>query len=166
VATAVIDAAPAPTPNTLQSAATAEPARHEDVARADVSRDAPATDAPRVPRVRPVPTRAEQHPAETRVVRTTAATLATAPPAPAAATRDTPAPMPSSEPTTQPTAPAQAPVGVAAVTRNPREQCAGRHLVAMHRCLLRECDKPEFQGHRECQRVRDIEARTRNVLGG
>jgi hypothetical protein len=60
--------------------------------------------------------------------------------------------------------PAPAPVSV--VTRNPREQCAGRHLVAMHRCLLRECDKPEFQGHRECQRVRDIESRTRGVLGG
>ena len=34
------------------------------------------------------------------------------------------------------------PVTVAVVTRNPRERCAGRHLVAMHRCLVRECEKP------------------------
>jgi hypothetical protein len=70
-----------------------------------------------------------------------------------------------SEPTAPTANPAQAPVSVAVVTRNPREQCAGRHLVAMHRCLLRECEKAEYQAHRECQRAREIEARTKNVLG-
>jgi hypothetical protein len=60
--------------------------------------------------------------------------------------------------------PAQAPVSVAAVTRNPRERCAGRHLIAMHRCLVRECAKPEFSAHRECQRTRDIEADARAAL--
>jgi len=63
-------------------------------------------------------------------------------------------------------APAQAPVSVATVVRNPREHCAGRHLIAMHRCLVRECEKPEYSSHRECQRVRDIEASTRAALEG
>jgi non-specific serine/threonine protein kinase len=59
--------------------------------------------------------------------------------------------------------PMQQPVTVAVVTRNPREQCAGRHLLAMHRCLMRECAKPEFQAHRECQKARDIDARGRSL---
>jgi len=61
-------------------------------------------------------------------------------------------------------APGQAPVTVATATHNPREHCGGRHLLAMHRCLVRECEKPEYTAHRECQRVRDIEADTRAVL--
>jgi hypothetical protein len=60
--------------------------------------------------------------------------------------------------------PGQAPVSVAVVTHNPREHCSGRHLLALHRCLVRECEKPEYAAHRECQRVRDIEADTRAVL--
>jgi serine/threonine protein kinase len=59
---------------------------------------------------------------------------------------------------------AQAPVSVAVATHNPRERCAGRHLIAMHRCLVRECEKPEYAAHRECQRVRDIEANARAIL--
>jgi hypothetical protein len=55
-------------------------------------------------------------------------------------------------------------VGPASV-QNPRERCGGRHLIVLHRCLARACEKPEFQGHRECQRVRDIETRARNALG-
>jgi hypothetical protein len=58
-----------------------------------------------------------------------------------------------------------APVSAAQVTRHPREQCAGRHLIALHRCLVRQCEKPEFQMHRDCERVREIETRTRSVLG-
>jgi hypothetical protein len=54
----------------------------------------------------------------------------------------------------------------AASAQNPRERCGGRHLVALHRCLARECEKPEVQAHRECQRLRDIEARARSALGG
>jgi hypothetical protein len=61
--------------------------------------------------------------------------------------------------------PGQAPVSVATATHNPRERCGGRHLLAMHRCLVRECEKPEYTPHRECQRVRDIEARTRAIHG-
>jgi serine/threonine protein kinase len=60
--------------------------------------------------------------------------------------------------------PGQAPVSVATVTHNPRERCGGRHLIAMHRCLVRECEKPEYTAHRECQRVRDIEASARAAL--
>jgi len=62
-------------------------------------------------------------------------------------------------------APGQAPVSVATATHNPRERCGGRHLLALHRCLVRECEKPEYTAHRECQRVRDIEARTRAIHG-
>jgi hypothetical protein len=60
----------------------------------------------------------------------------------------------------------QAPVSVGEVARHPRERCEGRHLIALHRCLMRECEKPEFQAHRDCQRVREIEARARDALGG
>ncbi|HSW26773.1 MAG TPA: serine/threonine-protein kinase [Burkholderiaceae bacterium] len=59
----------------------------------------------------------------------------------------------------------QAPVSVATATHNPRERCGRRHLLAMHRCLVRECEKPEYTAHRECQRVRDIEAQARALHG-
>ncbi len=78
---------------------------------------------------------------------------------------------PAAPPATPPAAPptandGAAPVSVAAVTRNPRERCAGRHLVAMHRCLVRECEKPEYSAHRECQRVREIELNARAFRDG
>ena len=128
-------------------------------------------EAPRVPRVRPSPT-AEQRAAEQRSPAQQAAEQravrpAATPVAPQATTvAHSPPPAAVPETHVPAGAPAQAPVTVAVVTRNPREQCAGRHLVAMHRCLVRECEKAEFQAHRECQRVRDIETRTRNTLGG
>jgi hypothetical protein len=31
--------------------------------------------------------------------------------------------------------------------------------------MVRECAKPEYTAHRECQKVRDVEANTRNLLG-
>jgi hypothetical protein len=65
----------------------------------------------------------------------------------------------------QPSAAAPAPTTpvAAAAPRSPRDQCGGRHLVALHRCMVRECQKPEFSAHRDCQRVRDIEASARNL---
>ena len=60
---------------------------------------------------------------------------------------------------------APTPVSGAQVARHPREQCAGRHLIALHRCLVRQCEKPEFQAHRDCERVRELEARARSALG-
>jgi hypothetical protein len=79
----------------------------------------------------------------------------------AAAVRRAATAMPAVDPpAAEPTQPS---VTVAVVTRNPREQCAGRHLLAMHRCLMRECAKPEFQAHRECQKARDIDARGRSL---
>jgi len=88
----------------------------------------------------------------------------------AAARTTAPAEPPAAPPAESPAAPpaasdGAAPVSVAAVTRNPRERCAGRHLVAMHRCLVRECEKPEYSAHRECQRVRDIELNARALRG-
>ena len=85
------------------------------------------------------------------------------------ATRATPAADPPNAPpaaAVSDNVPGQAPVSVATIVRNPRERCAGRHLVAMHRCLVRECEKPEYASHRECQRVRDIEASARAALDG
>jgi serine/threonine protein kinase len=165
----------APTTSTVAPAA--GPPRRDDAARddtADAKADAKAaTEAPRLPRARPVAPRAELRLAEQRAADLRAAephgrpAAAATMPQPVAPTQPaTPAPVAHTEATAPAAVPTPAPVSVATVTRNPREQCAGRHLVAMHRCLLRECDKPEFQGHRECQRVRDIESRTRNVLGG
>ena len=159
LAAAPVTGAPEPAP------AAADPARRDE--RADAADDKTAPDASRVQRVRPGPTRAEHRTAEPRGADPRAARQVAA----ATPTQTVPAAAQAPPPTTRsdstaPGTPAQAPVSVAVVTRNPREQCAGRHLVAMHRCLLRECEKPEHQGHRECLRVRDIETRTRNVLGG
>jgi serine/threonine protein kinase len=46
-------------------------------------------------------------------------------------------------------------------TRDPHEACGGRILLALHRCLLRECAKPEHTRHAACAEVRAIEQRTR-----
>lgn len=43
--------------------------------------------------------------------------------------------------------------------RNPREQCGGRVLLALHLCLQRECVKPQYRDHDECVRVRQIDER-------
>jgi hypothetical protein len=40
----------------------------------------------------------------------------------------------------------------------PRDQCQGRLLVALHRCLKRVCQDPAVAGHRDCQRMRQVEA--------
>jgi serine/threonine-protein kinase len=47
--------------------------------------------------------------------------------------------------------------------RDPHEACAGRLLVALHRCLLRECARPEFTQHPACVRARAIEQRTQDA---
>ena len=125
-------------------------------------------EAPRVPRVRNSPTAEQRATVQRSTAQRGAEQRGVRPAAPPPATTVVHNPQPAAAPETHaPTStPAQAPVTVAVVTRNPREQCAGRHLVAMHRCLVRECEKAEFQAHRECQRVRDIETRTRNTFGG
>ena len=149
---------------------TAPTVARDDAVRAEAADEAPAGDAPRTQRARPgfaqqaEPRVPEPRAVEPRTSRQPVATVTTAQPVPNAA--QNPAPVVHSESAAPAGTPTKAPVGVAAVTRNPREQCAGRHLVAMHRCLLRECEKPEHQAHRECNRVREIEARTRSVLGG
>ncbi|MDH4062135.1 MAG: protein kinase [Aquincola sp.] len=45
-----------------------------------------------------------------------------------------------------------------AVQLSPREQCEGRHLVALHRCLKRVCQAAVFANHRDCVRMRKVEA--------
>jgi hypothetical protein len=143
-----------------------DPSRRDDAVRAD-SVDKPPAEAVRAPRARPLPARAEPRADEPRTAEPRVRPAVAPLPAPTAAgTSASPAPVAHGDAAAPQAASTQAPVSVAAVTRNPREQCAGRHLVAMHRCLVRECDKAEFRGHRECQRVRDIEARTKSMLGG
>ena len=130
-----------------------------------------------------VPDAARTNPAQgaTPTAAPTAATRATAPTTPrvhAAAARDAnsgksaaPVVVPTatgSDATAAPSADhaiAAAPAAVppAAAPRSPRDQCGGRHLVALHRCMVRECQKPEYTAHRDCQRVRDIEASARNL---
>ena len=171
-----VAAAPVPTAPTVDNSTvdstTARPAVDAAPARDDAAAGKlPAEAPPRAPRARTSPSPEQraadqrstaQRVAEQRAVRPPDAPAA--PPATTVAHNPPPAAVPATHAATGTST--QAPVTVAVVTRNPREQCAGRHLVAMHRCLVRECEKTEFQAHRECQRVRDIETRTRNTLGG
>jgi hypothetical protein len=46
----------------------------------------------------------------------------------------------------------------AAVQLSPSEQCSGRHLIALHRCLKRVCQAAAFANHRDCVRMRKVEA--------
>ena len=74
------------------------------------------------------------------------------------------APVESSPRTTQTTAERGndgALTAVPATGRDPREQCGGRMLLALHKCLVRECVKPQYYDHGECQQVRAIEERAR-----
>jgi len=84
---------------------------------------------------------------------------AATPPSPPAAVSQVPAAV------TEPVAAADpAPPVAAAGAGHPRDHCSGRHLVALHRCLVRECEKPAFQDHPQCQKVRAIEERTRRTV--
>ncbi|HVK32965.1 MAG TPA: serine/threonine-protein kinase [Burkholderiaceae bacterium] len=103
---------------------------------------------------------------------TPAASMATPPSAPAVATaaavtaprprRAAPSVPPdapgttAATPATEPAAPS--PVAVAATPRRPRDLCDGRLLIALHRCLKRVCQDPALSGHRDCQRMRQVEA--------
>ncbi|WP_395699282.1 protein kinase domain-containing protein [Aquabacterium sp.] len=49
---------------------------------------------------------------------------------------------------------------------DPRENCGGRMLLALHKCLVRECAKPQYYDHAECVQVRAIEERARARVGG
>ncbi|MCK6433463.1 MAG: protein kinase [Aquabacterium sp.] len=67
------------------------------------------------------------------------------------------------------TLPAESPTAVRmpetapAVTgpRDPTEQCGSRRLLALHMCLVRQCVKPQYYDHPECQRTRSVEERAR-----
>ena len=64
-------------------------------------------------------------------------------------------------PSTPPSRASTAVVAAPQEVRDPREQCGNRILLAMHLCLMRECDKPQYRDHRQCQLVRDIEERAK-----
>jgi serine/threonine protein kinase len=61
-------------------------------------------------------------------------------------------------PATQPD-PVPAPAPAVAAPADPNEICGKRMLVAYHRCMLRECERPMYSGHPECRRIRAIDER-------
>lgn len=159
VASAVTERAEVATPTMATQDATAAP---EQLApdQPDAARPAAATPAVR-PRT-PAGARSDGPPQRGQTAAKAKATPARAGDGPAAARPAATAAPPL--PTSKVANDAAAPVSVAVVTHNPREHCSGRHMLALHRCLVRECEKPEYSAHRECQRVRDIEANARAVL--
>jgi serine/threonine protein kinase len=58
--------------------------------------------------------------------------------------------------------PAAAPTIAPAGPADPNSVCGKRILLAYHRCMLRECEKPEFAGHPECARIKAIEDRQKS----
>jgi hypothetical protein len=76
------------------------------------------------------------------------------------------APVPPVPAAQMPAATPPVPADVARIdARDPRGQCSGRLLIALHRCLVRECSKAEYQTHRTCRNVRQIEEQQRNNAG-
>lgn len=67
------------------------------------------------------------------------------------------APAAAAEPVALPPAAAPSPTAALKPLR-PREQCDGRHLLALHRCLKRVCQDPAVSGHLDCKRMRQLEA--------
>jgi hypothetical protein len=109
-----------------------------------------------------LPSREPKVEAAAAAVRTTAPRK---PAIPAAA----PARQRGDEPVPDAQLPAAAPPALPEVARidvrDPREQCGARVLIALHRCLVRECAKAEYQAHRTCRNVRQIEEQQRNTVG-
>jgi hypothetical protein len=66
-------------------------------------------------------------------------------------------PAPQTAPAVAEPAPKPTPTAAAAPLR-PREQCEGRHLLALHRCLKRVCQDPALVNHLDCKRMRQLEA--------
>jgi len=66
-------------------------------------------------------------------------------------------PAPQAAPAAVEPAPLPKPT-VAAAPPRPREQCEGRHLLALHRCLKRVCQDPAVSNHLDCKRMRQLEA--------
>jgi serine/threonine protein kinase len=78
-----------------------------------------------------------------------------------AAVAETPSPVPPSSAAVLPSPQAASPLAPAGPA-DPNSVCGKRILLAFHRCMLRECEKPEFTGHRECARIRAIEERQKS----
>ncbi len=152
-------AGPSQPPETVaQGLAPVAVATHADVAppsRADT------TTAGEAASVNSAPARKAEGPSAPSTGRRESTTTATTPSKPMRPSR----PPAEPEPTPTPAPPVEAPTrAVTVVQGDPRDQCSGRHLIALHRCMVRECEKAAFQGHPQCQKVRAIEERTRRMV--
>ena len=38
---------------------------------------------------------------------------------------------------------------------SPREACGSRVFIALHRCMLQQCDSPRFRQHPQCVQLRE-----------
>ena len=74
-----------------------------------------------------------------------------------------PEPAAPSTASSAPAKPAAASATAAAEPRSPTEACGRRVLLALAWCIDRQCEKPEFQNHAECVKLRDIRS---NRQGG
>jgi hypothetical protein len=93
--------------------------------------------------------------------------------APATAAGDPPAVVerpPPGAPAPPPTdaAPAASPPTAKAtqprLPESPRDACGERVLVAMVRCMMRECERPRFANHPQCVRLQEQQARRREQI--
>ncbi len=161
-------ATPTATLATREAAAVSEqPTPDKTDATQPAAATTPALVRPRAPaaaKADGTPARLATGSAKSRAIQPRATELNAAARGAAAGMEQAAAAPPASPTAAADTGPGQAPVSVARVTHNPRERCGGRHLIALHRCLVRECEKPEYTAHRECQRVRDVEASARAAL--
>jgi hypothetical protein len=66
-------------------------------------------------------------------------------------------PVPSVAPVSTASDPPTAAAPAPALLR-PREQCRGRTMLALYRCVKRVCNAAEWTNHPDCLRVRQIEA--------
>ncbi len=124
--------------------------------------------APPTPAAQPTPEAPSQAPSPAQSVVAAARPPAAGEPAsaarparPAVVPRVAATPVPVAAPVSTalpPTDTASAGLPSAPAVLRPRDQCQGRLLVALHRCLKRVCQDPAVTGHRDCQRMRQVEA--------
>ncbi|MFO1220280.1 MAG: serine/threonine-protein kinase [Burkholderiaceae bacterium] len=59
--------------------------------------------------------------------------------------------------------PVQAQAPAEALPATPREACGGRVFIALHRCMVRQCERPAYADHPQCLRVRALDESARRT---